>query len=174
MKLRCPRAGISGVALALLTGLAGCTLPSKSPSGGSGQPAPQFSLPNLEGKQIHLNDFANKVVIVDFWATWCGPCREEIPHLNKLYEDYRGKGLEIIGISMDTDEPASIKNFTKEFRMEYTVVVGNEGVAQDFGGLVGYPTTIILDRKGNMVKRFTGFQPSFLLEMEKTIKELLG
>jgi thiol-disulfide isomerase/thioredoxin len=174
MKLNSLRTGFGGVVLTLVAGLAACTLPSNPPSGGSGQPAPQFSLPNLDGKQVNLKDFSNKVVIIDFWATWCGPCREEIPHLNKLYEDYRGKGLEIIGISMDTDEPESIKKFTKEFRMEYTVVIGNEGVAQDFGGLLGYPTTIILDRSGKMVKRFTGFQPSFLPEMEKTLGRLLG
>jgi cytochrome c biogenesis protein CcmG, thiol:disulfide interchange protein DsbE len=174
MQLTYLRAVIVGTMLVLFAGLAACTLPSKSPSGGSGQPAPQFSLPNLDGKQIQLKDFSNKVVIVDFWATWCAPCREEIPHLNRLYQDYRGRGFEIIGISMDTDEPANIKKFTKEFRMEYTVVIGNEGVAQDFGGILGYPTTIIIDRKGNMVKKYTGFQPSFLQEMERTIKELLG
>lgn len=148
-------------------------MPSNSPSGGSSHPAPQFTLPNLDGKQVSLKDFANKVIIIDFWATWCGPCRQEIPHLNRLYEDYRGKGLEIVGISMDTDEPESIKKFTRDFRMEYTVVIGNESVAEDFG-LLGYPTTIIIDRKGNIVKKYTGYQPAFIQEIEKTIKELSG
>ena len=169
MKLRYLRTGINGAVLVLVLGLGGCTLPS----GGSSQPAPQFSLPNLDGKQVSLKDFANKVIIVDFWATWCGPCRQEIPHLNRLYEDYRGKGFEIVGISMDTDEPESIKKFTRDFKMEYTIVIGNENVAQDFG-LMGYPTTIIIDRKGNIVKKYTGFQPSFVPEMEKTIKQLAG
>jgi len=130
-------------------------------------------LPDLNGKQVRLQDFPNKVLIVDFWATWCGPCREEIPHLNRLYENYRGKGLEIIGISMDTDEPANIKKFTRDFRMEYTIVIGNDNVAQDFG-LLGYPTTIIIDRKGNIIKKYTGYQPSFIAEIEKTINELSG
>jgi thiol-disulfide isomerase/thioredoxin len=173
MKLRYLRIGICGASLALAVGLVGCTLPSNSPSGGSNQPAPQFMLPDLNGKQVRLKDFSNKVLIVDFWATWCGPCREEIPHLNKLYEDYRGKGLEIVGISMDTDEPANIKKFTRDFRMEYTVVIGNGDVAQDFG-LLGYPTTIIIDRKGNIIKKYTGYQPGFIREIEKTVKELSG
>ena len=173
MKLRYLKTGLLGALLVLAVSLAACTLPSNSPFGGSSQPAPQFSLPNLDGKQVSLKDFANKVVIVDFWATWCGPCRQEIPHLNRLYEDYRGKGFEIVGISMDTDEPESIKKFTKDFRMEYTIVIGNDNVAQDFG-VAGYPTTVILDRKGNIVKKYTGFLPSFVPEMERTIKELAG
>jgi peroxiredoxin len=74
---------------------------------------------------------------------------------------------------MDTDEPESIKKFTREFRMEYTVVIGNENVAEEFG-LLGYPTTIIIDRKGNIVKKYTGYQPAFIQEIEKTIKELSG
>jgi peroxiredoxin len=171
MKLRYLRSCGWGALLALIASLAGCTLPSKSPSGSSGQPAPAFSLPNLDGKQVSLNDFANKVVVVDFWATWCGPCRQEIPHLNKLYENYRGKGFEIVGISMDTDGTESVKKFAKEFRMEYTIVMGNDNVAQDYG-LTGYPTTFILDRKGKIVKKFRGFDDSFAPEMEKTIKQL--
>ncbi len=174
MELRYLRVGSYAVVLALAIGLAGCTLPSNSPTGGSRQPAPQFSLPNLDGKQVNFKDFANKVIIVDFWATWCGPCREEIPHLNKLYEDYRGKGFEIVGISMDTDSPDGIKKFTKDLRMEYTVVIGNDNVAQDFGGVMGLPTTFIIDRKGNIVKKYTGFQPSFMREIEETIKQLAG
>jgi len=173
MELRRVKTCTLGASFALVVGLAGCTLPSGGPSGGSKQPAPQFTLPDLNGKQVRLQDFPNKVLIVDFWATWCAPCREEIPHLNRLYENYRGKGLEIIGISMDTDEPANIKKFTRDFRMEYTIVIGNDNVAQDFG-LLGYPTTIIIDRKGNIIKKYTGYQPAFIAEIEKTINELSG
>jgi peroxiredoxin len=172
MKLRYLRTKVCGAVLGLAVGLAGCTVPSNSPSGG--QPAPQFSLPNLDGKQVNLKDFANKVIIVDFWATWCGPCREEIPHFNKLYEDYRGKGFEIVGISMDTEGPETIKKFAKDLRMEYTLLIGNENVAEDFGGVAGLPTTFIIDRKGNIVKKYRGFQPAFMQEIEKAVKELTG
>src|SRR5439155_14105578 len=144
--------------------------PSTSDSSGEDlRPVPQFSLPNLDGKNVTFKDFANKVVVVDFWATWCGPCREEIPHLNKLYENYRGKGLVIVGISMDTEGPEVVKEFAKKFRMEYPVVMGDENVQQDFGGIVGLPTTFIIDRKGNIVKKYTGYQPGFLEDMEQTI-----
>ena len=137
------------------------------------RPAPQFSLANLDGKNVSLKDFADKVMVVDFWATWCGPCREEIPHLNKLYENYRGKGLVVVGISMDAEGPEVVKQFAKELRMEYPVVMGNENVQQDFGGIVGLPTTFIIDRKGNIVKKYTGYQPAIMQDMEQTIKELM-
>jgi thiol-disulfide isomerase/thioredoxin len=137
------------------------------------RPAPQFSLANLDGKNVSLKDFANKVIVVDFWATWCGPCREEIPHLNELYENYRGKGLVVVGISMDAEGPEVVKQFAKELRMEYPVVMGNENVQQDFGGIVGLPTTFVIDRKGNIVKKYTGYQPAIMQDMEQTIKELI-
>jgi len=135
--------------------------------------APQFSLANLDGKNVSLKDFANKVIVVDFWATWCAPCREEIPHLNKLYENYRGKGLVVVGISMDTEEAEVVKQFAKEFRMEYPVVMADENVQQDFGGVLGLPTTFIIDRKGNIVKKYTGYQPGMIGDMEQIIKELI-
>jgi len=137
------------------------------------RPAPQFSLANLDGKNVSLKDFADKVMVVDFWATWCGPCREEIPHLNKLYENYRGKGLVVVGISMDAEGPEVVKQFAKELRMEYPVVMGDENVQQDFGGIVGLPTTFIIDRKGNIVKKYTGYQPAIMQDIEQTIKELM-
>ena len=137
------------------------------------RPAPQFSLANLDGKNVSLKDFADKVMVVDFWATWCGPCREEIPHLNKLYENYRGKGLVVVGISMDAEGPEVVKQFAKELRMEYPVVMGDENVQQDFGGIVGLPTTFIIDRKGNIVKKYTGYQPGMIGDMEQIIKELI-
>ena len=167
--------GTYGAAAALIVGLVGYAMRSHSTStSGRSQPAPQFVLANLEGKQVGLKDFANKVIVVDFWATWCGPCREEIPQLNKLYENYRGKGFEIVGISMDTDDPDSIKRFARDLRMEYTVVIGNDNVAQDFGGVMGLPTKFIIDRKGNIVKKFTGYHPSIMQEIEETIRQLAG
>jgi peroxiredoxin len=174
MELSYSRIGLWGAVLGLAVGLAGCAVPSKSPSGGASQSAPQFSLPNLDGKQVSLKDFANKVIVVDFWATWCGGCREEIPQLNRLYEDYRGKGFEIVGISMDTDGPETIKQFARNLRMEYTVVIGNDNVTQDFGGVAGLPTKFIIDRKGNIVKKYAGYSPSIIQEIEKTIKQLAG
>jgi cytochrome c biogenesis protein CcmG/thiol:disulfide interchange protein DsbE len=156
--------------------LAASTLAS-SCSSGTGRPAsgvkpvPQFTLSSLDGKTVAMKDLSNKVVVIDFWATWCGPCREEIPHLNKLYSDYKGQGLEIIGISMD-DGPEVVKEFARELRMEYPVVMGNDELADQFGGILGLPTTFIVDRKGNIVKKFVGLPPAEALN--RVVRELVG
>jgi cytochrome c biogenesis protein CcmG/thiol:disulfide interchange protein DsbE len=138
--------------------------------GSTGQPAPQFSLLDLDGKTVSLKDFGSKVIIVDFWATWCGPCRMEIPHLNQLYLDNKGKGLQIIGVSMD-DGSDAVKQFLLKNRVDYPVVMGNDGVANDFGGVEGLPTKFIIDRSGKVIRKLVGYQVS---ELEKTIRELLG
>ena len=143
----------------------------KEKSAGVVKPVPQFTLSSLNGKTVAMKDLSNKVVVIDFWATWCGPCREEIPHLNKLYSDYKGQGLEIVGISMD-DGPDVVKEFAREMRMEYPVVMGNEELAEQFGGILGLPTTFIVDRKGNIVKKFVGLPSAEALN--RVVRELVG
>jgi cytochrome c biogenesis protein CcmG, thiol:disulfide interchange protein DsbE len=134
--------------------------------------APQFSLTSLEGKTVAMKDLANKVVIVDFWATWCGPCREEIPHLNELYSELKGKGLEIVGISMDTDGTDGVKDFAREFHIQYPIVMGDERVAESFGGILGLPTTFVIDRGGKIAKKYIGLPPAD--SMAKLVKDLVG
>jgi thiol-disulfide isomerase/thioredoxin len=111
------------------------------------KPVPQFTLSSLDGKTVAMKDLSNKVVVINFWATWCGPCREEIPHFNKLYSNYKGQGLEIIGISMD-DGPDVVKEFARELRMEYPLVMGNDELADQFGGILGLPPHSLSIAKG--------------------------
>ena len=139
-------------------------------TGGEGQHAPQFALQDLDGKTISLKDFGSKVIIVDFWATWCGPCRMEIPHLNQLYLENKSRGLQIVGVSMD-DGSDAVKQFLLKNRVDYPVVMGNDGIASDFGGVEGLPTKFIIDRNGNIVRKLVGYQ---VAELERTIRELLG
>jgi len=165
------------IRFALLFGILTASTLALSCSSGPGRPAsgvkpvPQFTLSSLDGKTVSMKNLSNKVVVIDFWATWCGPCREEIPHLNKLYSDYRGQGLEIIGISMD-DGPEAVKEFARGMRMEYPVVMGNDELAEQFGGIPGIPTTFIVDRKGNIVKKFVGLPPAEALN--RVVRELVG
>jgi cytochrome c biogenesis protein CcmG/thiol:disulfide interchange protein DsbE len=159
------------LALAVATFLAGCSSSPDSSSGAT-QPAPQFSFSSLEGKTVAMKDLANKVVVVDFWATWCAPCREEIPHLNRLYAELKGKGFEIVGVSMDHEGADVVKEFAKELRIEYPIVMGDERDAEAFGGILGLPTTFIIDRNGNIVKKYIGLPPA--ADMERVIKELVG
>ena len=155
----------------LAAALASACSSGKERPAGSMKPVPQFTLSSLDGKTVAMKDLSNKVVVIDFWATWCGPCREEIPHLNKLYADYKGQGLEIIGISMD-DGPDVVREFARELRMEYPLVMGNDELAEQFGGILGLPTTFIVDRKGNIVRKFVGLPPAEALN--RVVRELVG
>jgi thiol-disulfide isomerase/thioredoxin len=155
-------AGLFGVAI-----LAGCSTPPSKTSD-----VPQFSFTSLEGKTVAMKDLGNKVLIVDFWATWCGPCREEIPHLNELYSELKSKGLEIVGISMDTDGTDGVKDFVREFRIQYPIVMGDEKVAESFGGIIGLPTTFIIDRDGKIAKKYIGLPPAD--DMTKRVKDLVA
>ncbi len=154
------------VALFAVAVLAGCSTRASPASD-----VPQFSFSSLEGKTVAMKDLSNKVVIVDFWATWCGPCREEIPHLNELYSELKGKGLEIVGISMDTDGTDGVKDFAREFRIQYPIVMGDEKVAESFGGIIGLPTTFVIDRQGKVAKKYIGLPPAE--DMRRIVKELV-
>ena len=164
------RIAFLSILLAAATLASACSSDSKKPAG-SLKPVPQFTLSSLDGKTVAMKDLSNKVVVINFWATWCGPCREEIPHFNKLYSNYKGQGLEIIGISMD-DGPDVVKEFARELRMEYPLVMGNDELADQFGGILGLPTTFIVDRKGNIVKKFVGLPSAEALN--RIVRELVG
>jgi thiol-disulfide isomerase/thioredoxin len=123
--------------------------------------APDFALPDLEGKIVHLSDSAGKVRLVNFWATWCAPCREEIPTFKELHQTY-GDRLAVLAIS--TEEVGVITPFVKEHEIPYTNLVGNDQVGEDFGGLFGYPTTFLVDGKGRIVDTFQGMVPARILK----------
>jgi cytochrome c biogenesis protein CcmG/thiol:disulfide interchange protein DsbE len=119
--------------------------------------APDFALSaSGTGKKLHLSDFKGKVRIVNFWATWCPPCRAEIPEFVKFYNEMKGRGVEIIGISLDRDGDQVVAPFVKEHHITYPVVLGDESTADAYGGIRGIPTTFIIDRKGRIVKKYVG------------------
>ena len=119
--------------------------------------APNFSLKTSSGKTIVLSKLRGKVVVVNFWATWCGPCRAEIPGFVDVYEKYKSKGLEIVGISLDEGGWHDVKPFVKEYNISYPVVLGNNRVARDYGNIDAIPTTFIVDKHGNIVSRHIGY-----------------
>lgn len=119
--------------------------------------AADFALPRSgDGKTLRLSDYKGKVRIVNFWATWCPPCRAEIPHFIEMYDELKGKGVEIIGISMDREGDKVVAPFVKDNKMNYPVVIGNDEVASAYGGIRGIPTTFIVDREGRIVKKYVG------------------
>ena len=149
----------------------GTEAPAGEP-GAIGTAAPAFSLPDLDGKTISLADFKGKVVILDFWATWCPPCRAEIPDFVRLQSKYRDQGLVVVGLSMDEEGAKIVRPFAEEFNVNYTMLIANDQTANDFGGIVGIPTTFVLDRQGRVVKKFVG--QAQLKDFEDAIQPLLG
>ena len=139
-----------------------------------GKPAPDFALPNLAGKTVKLSDYRGKPVLLNFWATWCGPCRVEMPWFESLQKQYAQKGLQIIGVSLDDDaSPTDIARFAHEVGVDYTILVGKDSVGDAYGGVVGLPTTFYIDPAGKIVEQTAGL-PSSQNEIEDNIKKIVG
>ncbi len=141
-------------------------------AGTIGSQAPDFELADLSGKKVTLADFKGKVVILDFWATWCGPCREEIPDFVKLQTKYKAQGLEIVGLSLDDGGEGVVRPFAEKHEVNYTMLLGNQETADRYGGVVGIPTTFVLDRHGRIVKKFIGMMAP--QTFEEAIQPLLA
>jgi len=133
--------------------------------------APNFSLTDISGKKLSLSDYKGKVVLLDFWATWCGPCRIEIPGFVNLQNRYGSQGLVVIGISMD-DGPEPVVEFYRQFRMNYPVAMDNDRLGELYGGILGLPTTFLIGRDSRIYAKHVGATDLALFEEE--IKELLA
>ena len=130
-----------------------------------------FVLPDLNGKISSLKDFKGKVFTINFWATWCPACEEEIPKLNELQERYKNEGLVVIGIALDKDSLNIVAPFIQKKGIGYPVLIGNEQMLQSLESFSGMPTTLIVDQKGNIKKKYDGsFDKD---DLEKNLKELL-
>lgn len=140
---------------AFLLGFCLTTWAAPETSGGPTE-ATGWTLKNLEGKPVKLSDFKGKVVLLNFWATWCPPCREEIPDLVSLQKQYASQGLVVLGISMDEGGPARVASFAKKYEINYPIVLGDEKTSAAYGGIQVLPTTFVIDRKGRIVDGLLG------------------
>ncbi|MDE3181529.1 MAG: TlpA family protein disulfide reductase [Acidobacteriota bacterium] len=127
--------------------------------------APSFSVTGLDGQKISLDDYRGKVVILDFWATWCGPCRMEIPGFVQLQQKYGPQGFQMIGISMD-DGPAPVRQFYSDFHMNYPVAMGSQKLSELYGGIIGLPTTFVIGRDGRIYDKIPGAVDRGLFDTE--------
>jgi DsbE subfamily thiol:disulfide oxidoreductase len=117
--------------------------------------APDFTLPDPRGKKVSLQDFRGKVVFLNFWATWCESCREEMPSMERLYQEYKGKGLEIVAVNVKDKRPDALA-FVKELKLNYPVLMDPEGEVGLLYGAFGLPVTYLIDRKGVVLARLWG------------------
>jgi thiol-disulfide isomerase/thioredoxin len=131
------------------------------------KPAPVWKLKDLNGKLVSSEEFKGKVIVLDFWATWCPPCRAEIPGYVELQKKYAKDGLVIVGVSLDQGGPKVVKPFIDKFGVSYQIVMGDEDIQQAFGGMDAIPTTFIIDRTGKILDRKVGSEPTE--EFEKRV-----
>lgn len=134
--------------------------------------APDFALKDHDGNVVKLSDYKGKVVILDFWATWCGPCKMEIPGFIKLQQKYADKGVTIIGISLDQPGWQVVKPFMDEYGINYPIVLGDRNVVMAYGGITGIPTTFIINQNGEVVDKVVGYRPDSYFE--NAIKQLIN
>jgi peroxiredoxin len=145
--------------------------------------APDFTLQTLNDSSYTLSNLRGKVVLINFWATWCGPCRMEIPEFNELHKSYNEKGLEILGISV-SDNKNQLKNFAKSFAVDYPLLYGStrdmNKIMKDYGGVYAVPSTFLVGKKGSIVWKYPGailkdYDPqtfaTLIYEIEKGLKE---
>lgn len=150
------------------------------PQPATGNPAPEVSMKDLADKNIELSQYKGKVVLVNFWATWCDPCRIEIPWLIEMQNKYGEKGFTVLGVAMDEEGKSVVAPFVDKTKfdvngaklgMNYPIVIGNDEIGEKFGGMLGYPTSVLVSRDGKVVKRITGLISYD--EFTKTIESLL-
>jgi thiol-disulfide isomerase/thioredoxin len=137
------------------------------------QLAPDFRLTNVAGGEIALSELRGKVVLIDFWATWCGPCRASIPHLNTLHKQLSDRGFEIVGISVDRDQRSTpaidlVRAFMKQTPLVYPVAMADMQTVRAYGGIRSIPTAFLVDREGRVRKQYVGMQPPAVLERDIT------
>jgi cytochrome c biogenesis protein CcmG/thiol:disulfide interchange protein DsbE len=154
------------VATALLSLLSGATNAMKV-----GDVAPDFTRADLSGKPVQLSRYRGQLVLLNFWASWCAPCREEMPLFSKWQRELKSKGLLVIGVSMD-DDASEVKTFLAAHPVSYAIVMGDAKFAEQFGGVLGLPLSYLIDAQGRVVARYQG--EADLKAMEAKVKELLA
>ena len=138
----------------------------------AGKPAPNFSLPTLDGGTVELAKHKGEVVYIDFWATWCPPCRKSFPWMEEMHKKYEDLGLKIIAISLD-GKRAPVELFLKSMPASFTIAHDPQGKSADTYKLKGMPTSYLIDRDGNIQSSHTGFRESDKQKLEKHMKKLL-
>jgi len=142
-----------------------------APAASEAKQAPAFTVKTLEGKPLKLADLRKRPVVLDFWATWCGPCRASMPHLSTMQTRYEKQGLAVIGMSVDETGAQSVKKYTSGMGVKFTLAMANDEVLDAYGPIRQIPTTFFINRKGEIVRRVVGYIDGET--MEDYVKEIL-
>ncbi len=135
-------------------------------------PAPDFTLKNTAGQAVQLKSLQGEVVMLNFWASWCGPCRQEMPLLDELYHQYKALGFTILGINVEED-PAKARELLQQVPVNFPVLFDSTNTITERYRIVAMPSTILIDRSGNMRFLHLGYQPGYELEYQDQIRQLI-
>ncbi len=155
------RRALSGTALIIVLFATGCSRSTEEvhaavKPGNERKAAPDFTLKDANGKSVKLSDYKGKVVLLNFWATWCGPCKIEIPWFIEFEQTYKDRGFSVLGVSLDDDGWEAVKPYLENRKVNYRVLLGNDDVGNQYGGIESLPTTFLIDREGRIATSHIG------------------
>ncbi|HZI93413.1 MAG TPA: TlpA disulfide reductase family protein [Patescibacteria group bacterium] len=139
--------------------------------------APDLTLSDLKGSKVKVDYRAGKLTLVNFWAVWCGPCREEMPHIARLFGKYSSQGFQAVGVAVQSGESSDVKEFleqNKDYGINYPILMGVDETLERFGDVQAVPTTYLIDPTGKVLKRFIGVTPGFAVKLEDEISKAIG
>ena len=135
-------------------------------------PAPNFTLKSLSGKNLKLSEMTGNVVLINFWASWCGPCRQEMPLLNDLHNKYEALGFTVLGVNVE-EQSENARGFINDFPVDFPILLDNRNQVSQMYNVIAMPTTVVVDRDGNMRYLHKGYKPGDEKQYRKMVKELI-
>ena len=161
------------VALIIVIGWAMISMQRTATKGSSMGPAPNITIKVIDGEKTSLADLKGKVVLIDFWGTWCGPCRTSIPGIQRMYQKYKDRGFEVLGVAMETDGGKQVPAFVKEMGMTYKVGFPTSGSEMEAYDPSSVPLMVLVDKQGEIQMRVPGYSPGLEQEIDSKIESLL-